>query len=242
MSKNLGGGVTQFVYDGLNPVQELDGANPPNVTANLLTGLGIDERFTRTDASGAMSFLTDALGSTIGLVNAGGSIATSYIYDPFGATTVGGTSNANSYQFTGRENDGTGLYFYRARYYSPTFQRFIAQDPLGFASGDANLYVYVSDDPADLTDPSGKAIFPPRPGDVFPTPEISCSALGGLFGGVAGVGVGVAISSFFPPSELVEPLLGGFGGRAVGLQYGDQWFGSSGLCRPSPPPNSCSVR
>ena len=39
-------------------------------------------------------------------------------------------SNANPYQFTGRENDGTGLYFYRARYYSPTFQRFIAQDPL----------------------------------------------------------------------------------------------------------------
>jgi len=35
-------------------------------------------------------------------------------------------------EFTGRENDGTGLYFYRARYYNPTFQRFIAQDPIGF--------------------------------------------------------------------------------------------------------------
>jgi RHS repeat-associated protein len=34
---------------------------------------------------------------------------------------------------TGRENDGTGVYFYRARYYSATFQRFIAQDPIGFA-------------------------------------------------------------------------------------------------------------
>ncbi|MFZ0889418.1 MAG: hypothetical protein WA005_13270, partial [Candidatus Binataceae bacterium] len=39
---------------------------------------------------------------------------------------VGGTANANSYQFIGRENDGTGLYFYRARHYSPTVQRFIA--------------------------------------------------------------------------------------------------------------------
>lgn len=42
-------------------------------------------------------------------------------------------------KFTGRENDGTGLYFYRARYYNPTYQRFIAQDPIGFAGGDPNL-------------------------------------------------------------------------------------------------------
>ncbi|MBF6570955.1 MAG: RHS repeat-associated core domain-containing protein [Candidatus Binataceae bacterium] len=145
--------VTQCVYDSWNPVQELDGSNA--AVANLLTGLGIDERFTRTDANGATSFLTDALGSTIGLVNAGGAIATSYTYDPFGATTVGGSANANPYQFTGRENDGSGLYYYRARYYSPTFQRFISQDPLGFASGDANLYVYVYDDPTNLLDPFG---------------------------------------------------------------------------------------
>jgi RHS repeat-associated protein len=29
-----------------------------------------------------------------------------------------------------RENDGTGLYYYRARYYSPELQRFISQDPI----------------------------------------------------------------------------------------------------------------
>ena len=41
---------TNFLYDGANPVQELNGATP---TANLLTG-GIDERFTRTDATLAL--------------------------------------------------------------------------------------------------------------------------------------------------------------------------------------------
>jgi len=35
--KTIGANTTQFVYDGLNPVQELDGANPANVTANLLS-------------------------------------------------------------------------------------------------------------------------------------------------------------------------------------------------------------
>jgi hypothetical protein len=32
-----------------------------------LTGLGVDEYFSRTDAAGTASMLTDALGSTIGL-------------------------------------------------------------------------------------------------------------------------------------------------------------------------------
>jgi RHS repeat-associated protein len=59
---------------------------------------------------------------------------------------------------TGRENDGTGLYFYRARYYSPTFQRFIAQDPIGFAGGDPNLYGYTFNSPTNLRDPSGKIV------------------------------------------------------------------------------------
>jgi RHS repeat-associated protein len=40
--------------------------------------------------------------------------------------------SANPAQYTGRENDGTGLYYYRGRYYSPTLQRFASQDPLGF--------------------------------------------------------------------------------------------------------------
>ncbi|MGH7935263.1 MAG: hypothetical protein ACREQN_19140 [Candidatus Binataceae bacterium] len=43
-------------------MQELNGASPPSPTANLLTGLNVDEYFTRTDASGTANFLRDALG------------------------------------------------------------------------------------------------------------------------------------------------------------------------------------
>jgi RHS repeat-associated protein len=74
--------------------------------------------------------------------------------NPLEPRTVVG-SNADPYQFTGRENDGTGLYFNRARYYSQTFQRFIAADPIGFVCGDANLYAYASNDPTNLTDHGG---------------------------------------------------------------------------------------
>jgi len=34
----------------------------------------------------------------------------------------------------------TNLYYYRARYYNPTLQRFISEDPVGFAGGGPNLY------------------------------------------------------------------------------------------------------
>jgi len=64
-------------------------------------------------------------------------------------------SSTNPFQFTGRENDGTGVYFDRARYYSPTFQRFVGQDPIDFAGGDTNLYGYVSNDPLVYRDPTG---------------------------------------------------------------------------------------
>jgi RHS repeat-associated protein len=155
MSKAIGGIATQFLYDGLNPVQELQSGTP---SANLLTGLGIDEYFQRTDSAGARDLLTDMLGSTLALADATGAIQTSYTYEPFGNAAVSGASSNNPFQFTGRENDGTGLYFYRARYYSPTFQRFVSQDPLGFAGGHVDLYGYASNDPVDYRDASGKLL------------------------------------------------------------------------------------
>ncbi|MGD0076680.1 MAG: hypothetical protein ABSD31_20475 [Candidatus Binataceae bacterium] len=70
-AKTINGATTQFLYDRLNPVQELDGASPTNVTANLMTGLKIDEYFSRTDSAGPATLLADALGSTLGLTDAG---------------------------------------------------------------------------------------------------------------------------------------------------------------------------
>jgi len=52
--------------NGLNPVQEQSSRG--SVTANLLTGLNIDESFARTASGTTSTFLADALGSTIGLV------------------------------------------------------------------------------------------------------------------------------------------------------------------------------
>jgi len=69
--------------------------------------------------------------------------------------TVSGATTANQRQFTGRENDGTDLYYYRARYSNPTIGRFISEDPLRFTGSGPNLYTYVGDSPTTSTDPRG---------------------------------------------------------------------------------------
>jgi RHS repeat-associated protein len=144
--------TTEFLHDGIDPVQETSGAA---VLANILTGLGIDERFTRTDASGTQTFLPDALGSIVAVADAGGTIQTQYTYQPFGKTTTSGSTSSNSYQYTGRENDGTGLYYYRARYYHPDLQRFISEDPIGMAGSGVNFYSYVANKVMNYSDPTG---------------------------------------------------------------------------------------
>jgi len=112
--------------------------------------------------------LADALGSTVALTNASGAVQTSYTYEPFGQATVTGAATSNAAGYTGREADGTGLAFYRARYYDPRRQRFVSEDPLGFAAGDTNLFAYVGNAPTRYTDPLGLVRMRMPPG-MFPS-------------------------------------------------------------------------
>ena len=150
--KTLGSAVTSYLYDGANTVQELAGASP---SANILTGLGVDEVFQRTEGSTTRAFLSDALGSALALADSSGAVQTSYTYAPYGDTTASGATSNNTSDFTGRENDADGLYYYRARYYNPVFSRFVTEDPLEFGAGDPDLFGYVRNSPTNFVDPNG---------------------------------------------------------------------------------------
>jgi RHS repeat-associated protein len=216
ISKTVSGTTTRFAFDLADFVQEQNASGTP--TANLLTG-GLDQTFGRTDAAGTRTLLSDALGSTVALADAAGVVGTSYTYEPYGKTSQTGSANANSQQFTGRENDGP-LYYYRARYYQPTFGRFVSEDPAGFAAGDPNLYRYVGGSPTNLTDPSGEIapfLVACAAGAAFDVGATLLdnwlggrkTSLGDLLGhaalgcgsGLLGFGIGKALASLIRPIE-----------------------------------------
>jgi RHS repeat-associated protein len=129
-----------------------------------MTGLQMDEHIARIALNqGATpqvkTYLTDALGSVIATAKADQSLEVGYAFSPYGQTQKVGVENQqpgseNSSQYTGRENDNNGLYFYRARYYDPILKRFISEDPIGLAGG-INSHAYVEGDPVSLKDPTG---------------------------------------------------------------------------------------
>jgi len=208
---------TGFLYDGLNAVQELAGST---VTANLLS-LGVDEIFSRADSTGSFSFLTDNLGSTIALSDATGNLITSYTYNPFGGTALTGLSSTNPYQFTGRENAGNGIYYYRARYYNSILGRFISEDPAGFAGGDTNLYAYVLNNPTNYRDPSGKC------------PWCVIAAIGAGFGAVEGAihGLECGDSGWKLAGDIgrgaVSDGLGALAGLGAGIATDNPYIGGA---------------
>ena len=169
IGKTVNGIATGFVYDGGNFVQEKNGTGTAaTVTANLVTG-GIDEIWGRQSSAGISTPLTDALGSVVVETGSSQAVTTTYGFDPYGNTSQTGTNTGNTQQYTGRENDGTGLYYYRARYYNSGTGRFVQEDPIGWASGQANNYAYVRGNPVNLTDPLGLLDTPTNPGNTGQT-------------------------------------------------------------------------
>ncbi|WP_372410409.1 RHS repeat-associated core domain-containing protein [Streptomyces luteireticuli] len=167
VSKQVDGKASKFLTDNGNPLAELDGSGKPSAT---VTASGVDRFLTRTEGGRTQVYLTDAMGSVVGLANDDGTIAATYAYDPNGQVQSDGSASSNPYTFTGREDDGTGLLYYRSRYYDPATGRFISQDPIGQAGG-PNLYQYALSSPTTYTDPSGN------------NPMIAGCVVGGLMDG-----------------------------------------------------------
>jgi len=152
IERTINGKTIQYLYDGLDIIQEIENGQ---VTVNYIRTFNIDEPLARIKVDGTVRYYQqDALGSVIALTDETGTIRTQYSYDPYGNTTISGEPSDNPFQYTGRENDNTGLYYYRARYYSPELQRFISEDPIRLLGG-INSYAYASNNPLRYIDPRG---------------------------------------------------------------------------------------
>ena len=219
LAKTIDGTISTYRYDGANPIEEVSDGE----TRTIMSGLGIDERYARDDAAGREYFLTDRLGSTVALVDSIGGIVTRYHYEPYGDAVVDFVvgESTNSYQYTGRENDGFGLYYYRARYYSPSYMRFTQEDPQQFVDG-PNLYAYVGGNPVMYYDPMGLW----RWGDPIPQPAVDFSA---GFGDTISFGVTYWARDQMGTNGAVDECSGGYSaGEWAGIGFGFAAGGAAG--------------
>jgi RHS repeat-associated protein len=165
----LGTSTTRFLYDGDALVAEYDGSN--TLIRRHAHWQGADMPVATFDVSGGTGLGTlrylfaDQQGSIIAEANGSGAVTTINRYDEYG---IPASTNSGRFQYTGQAwLPEIGMYYYKARIYSPTLGRFMQTDPVGYQGG-INLYGYVGDDPINATDPSGtvRCTGDPRCADV----------------------------------------------------------------------------
>jgi RHS repeat-associated protein len=187
-----------YIYDGEHIILEFIDADGPSSAAQPISevrnlfGPVIDMILAQEQiGTGETNWvLTDHLGTIRDLIGNMGQQVLDLQYDSFGnLRSSSSPTTVTRYGFTGREFDNSlGLYYYRARYYSPELGRFLQEDPIAYTAQDANLYRYVFNQPAEHTDPSGRIL-----------PLI----LAGIW---AGAEVGLAIyDSYDTASTIMDP-------------------------------------
>jgi len=144
-------GTTRFGYDGTALIAEYNSSN--TLQRRYVHGSGADEPVVWYEGSGTTDrrFLhADERGSVVAIGSSSGTSVDTY--DEYG---IPRSSNTGRFQYTGQTwLPELGMFYYKARIYSPTLGRFLQSDPIGYGDG-MNWYAYGRADPVNKTDSTG---------------------------------------------------------------------------------------
>jgi RHS repeat-associated protein len=102
--------------------------------------------------------LSDHLGTVRDWLDSAANVVDHVEYNSFGKRIDTTVAVDAAFGWTGRYRDPlTGLQYNNARWYDPAVGRWLIEDPIGFAAGDASLSRYVQNAPTVYVDPSGLA-------------------------------------------------------------------------------------
>lgn len=154
-----GGTTTNYLWDQGSTygdvVAETDGSD--NVQTSYV--LGGSELLSQKKGATTSYLLKDGQGNTRALTNSSSGIDQNYRYDAFGTLQNPPTSLNTNYLYTGQQFDAlSGLYNLRARYYTPSYGRFLTRDTIDIDVNnpiELNRYSYVANSPTNSVDPSG---------------------------------------------------------------------------------------
>jgi RHS repeat-associated protein len=150
--KQTSSGTTYFLYDGTNPIIELDSTGSVLAT-NTFSSSGLISRRVSTVS---VLYVLDSEGNVAQRTDSSGAVASDHLFDVHGVGLNGALTEPFGYnaQFGYYTDYETGLQLLGQRYYDPSTGRFLTRDPISY-SGGINLYNYVQNNPSNAIDPDG---------------------------------------------------------------------------------------